>query len=74
MTQHDLTLVPGSRSAEVATEVLELKHLIDGKWVASSSGAEFERHSPANGQLASRAAQGGVMEFRALVHNQNVGD
>lgn len=67
MTQHDLTLVPGNGGAEVVTDVLELKHLIDGKWVASNSGAEFARRAPASGRLVSRAARGGVDETAAAI-------
>ena len=67
MTQHDLTLVPGNSGTKVVTEVLELKHLIDGNWVSSGSRAEFERCDPATGQLVSRAARGGVDETTAAV-------
>ena len=67
MTQHDLTLVPGGHSAEAVTEVLDLKHMIDGSWMASASGDTFERVSPATGQLVSRAARGGETETDAAI-------
>ena len=67
MTQHDLTLVPGGHSAEAVTEVLDLKHMIDGSWMASASGETFERVSPATGQLVSRAARGGETETDAAI-------
>lgn len=65
MTQHDLTLIHSE--ADSAIEVLDLRHMIDGAWVASASGEVFDRHSPATGQLISRAARGGVAEAEAAI-------
>ncbi len=65
MTQHDLTLIHSE--ADTVVEALDLKHMIDGAWVASDSGEVFERYSPATGQLISRAARGGVAEAEAAI-------
>ena len=65
MTQQDLTLIHGQ--AEAVVDVLDLKHLINGAWVASTTGDVFERHSPATGQLVSRAALGGATETEAAI-------
>ncbi|WP_375230203.1 aldehyde dehydrogenase family protein [Roseobacter sp. S98] len=66
MTEHDLTLIAGDSSAP-ADEPLELHHLIDGTWIDSADGETFERHSPATGQLVSRAARGGTAETEAAI-------
>ena len=65
MTQHDLTLISGTAHAD--TDVVELKHLIDGAWVGSTTGEWFERRSPATGQLVSRAATGGAADVEAAI-------
>lgn len=67
MTAHDLTLVPHSNGVDAPTDVLELKHLIAGAWVPSNSGETFERHSPATGQLVSRAAKGDAADTEAAI-------
>lgn len=68
MTTHDLTLIAGDAGIAAPETVLELRHLIDGNWVPARSGATFERFSPANGQLVSRAAKGGRDDVEAAVH------
>ncbi|MEO0912947.1 MAG: aldehyde dehydrogenase family protein [Pseudomonadota bacterium] len=60
-------MIAGTATAKKETDVLDLKHLIDGAWVASASGETFNRHSPATGQLVSRAAKGGGGEVDAAV-------
>ncbi|MEM9430136.1 MAG: aldehyde dehydrogenase family protein [Pseudomonadota bacterium] len=67
MTRHDLTLIVGAEDRDTQHGVRDLAHLIDGAWVASSTGETFERLSPATGRMASRAAKGGVAEVDAAV-------
>jgi betaine-aldehyde dehydrogenase len=67
VTTYDLTLIAGDAGIAPPETVLELSHLIGGNWVPSRSGETFERVSPANGQLVSRAAKGGREEVEAAV-------
>jgi betaine-aldehyde dehydrogenase len=68
VTTHDLTLIAGDAGIAPPETVLELSHLIGGNWVPSRSGETFERFSPANGQLVSRAAKGGRDDAEAAVN------
>lgn len=65
MTHHDLTLVPAGQTMPI--EPLDLQHLIDGMWVASSTGEQFERTSPSSGALVSRAAKGSKADAEAAI-------
>lgn len=67
MTTHDLTLIAGNSGIDAPSEVLELRHLIDGVWVPSASGETFDRSSPATGQLVSTAAKGGQADVEAAI-------
>lgn len=60
MTAHDYTLIAASQTPE--GDPLDIKHLINGAWVASQDGAQFERHSPAHGHLVSRISKGGAAD------------
>ncbi|WP_298838117.1 aldehyde dehydrogenase family protein [uncultured Roseobacter sp.] len=67
MTEHDLTLVAGSAETSCGPDVVELQHLIDGNWTDSASGETFERHSPASGQLISRASRGDASDTEKAI-------
>jgi len=67
MSLDDLTLVAADGGIAPPDAVLELRHLIDGAWRASRSGATFDRVSPASGRPVSRAAEGGRDEVEAAV-------
>lgn len=72
MTAHDLTLIAACENEASATVaapkgVLELNHLINGVWQASTSGVYFDRHSPATGALVSRAAKGAREDTEAAI-------
>jgi len=62
----DLTIVP-SANADLPSEPVMLRHLIDGKWVDSADGATSDRVSPAHGVVVSRAAKGGKSEAEAAI-------
>lgn len=65
MTRDDYTLIPAQDLP--SDEVHHVRHLINGDWVDSADGAEFERHSPAHGHLVSCIAKGGVSEAKAAI-------
>lgn len=67
MTKHDLTLIPATGSAALPSLPFLARHLIDGKWLESEDAACFERHSPAHGNLVTRAASGGTPETEAAI-------
>lgn len=65
MKQHDITLI-GAKDTP-ADAVFKARHLIDGIWQDSASGAVFERHSPAHGTLVSVTCRGGEDETLAAI-------
>jgi len=67
VTTHDLTLIAGNSGMDAPSDVLELRHLIDGAWVPSASGETFDRSSPATAQLVSTAAKGGQADVEAAI-------
>ena len=67
MSTHDITLIKGKAAADEHSEVLDLRHMIEGEWVSSASSETFSRVSPATGQLVSQAAKGGKKDVEAAV-------
>ena len=70
MTAHDYTLIAASQTPEV--DPLDIKHLINGAWVPSRDGQQFERHSPAHGHLVSRISKGGAADAEGAIATARV--
>ncbi|MDJ0820992.1 MAG: aldehyde dehydrogenase family protein [Paracoccaceae bacterium] len=67
MTTQDMTVISADGRHAAPDTVLELRHLIDGAWVPSTSGETFDRHAPATGELLSRACKGGAEDTNAAI-------
>jgi len=65
MTRQDITLIGAGDTPTDAA--FKARHLINGRWQDSGSGAVFERHSPAHGTLVSVTCKGGKAETLAAI-------
>ncbi len=62
----DLTVIPATGTA-LPVQPFAGRHLINGAWVGSVTGATFDRLSPAHGVLVSRSALGSAAEANTAI-------
>jgi acyl-CoA reductase-like NAD-dependent aldehyde dehydrogenase len=63
----EISAVQTAERLELALASAPQRHLIDGRWVESSSGETFETLNPATGKVLARAARGNAADVDAAV-------